>query len=557
LKTIDNNPMKHRTTKRNLLLLILTAVVCYFLGIFGHLNAFLVTFVLFYVLSYSLFTNVIWNLQTHKTRQRFKNNQIFLHIIVVGCIILFLLGRSVISKHYMQNTFPLIRLSAKFGLLAFIIYYGIRLCKTGLSKINIFLAVLYLGFVIIPFLPSLFKLSNNEKGNKSKFNIEALRSLPYTNWTPVENINNVSVTLNNKQLANKGINVYNFVTKKLVNLIDMEGNVLHSINLDRKNEIRGYSQKSEFCKNGDIVCYFRDKMVARIDWNGLHKWQIKTRAHHDFDIRPNEQIYILTRKDSVMRWRFLPVPVLEDMIYVISPEGKYQKTIGFLEPLKKDIPPKTVLRLYCRMIHPLNLAKIMWKMLKAKRIFKASSVFDIMHTNSVDVSEKNVPGLCSKDDILISIRDMNLVVIYSPKKSDFVWKWGPGEISGQHHAQFQENGNIMLFDNGTCRGIPVRNFSRVIEINPKTKQIEWEYTESPKEKFFTTGGGENQKLPNGNVLITETCTGRVFEVTTDGRKVWEFYNPHNKDGNKLRATIPRMFRIVNPQDYRHIRDLEH
>ena len=34
-----------------------------------------------------------------------------------------------------------------------------------------------------------------------------------------------------------------------------------------------------------------------------------------------------------------------------------------------------------------------------------------------------------------------------------------------------------------------------------------------------------QKLPNGNVLITESSGGRLFEVTPDKRIVWEYINP--------------------------------
>jgi hypothetical protein len=40
-----------------------------------------------------------------------------------------------------------------------------------------------------------------------------------------------------------------------------------------------------------------------------------------------------------------------------------------------------------------------------------------------------------------------------------------------------------------------------------------------------------ERLPNGNTLITEAAGGRLLEVTPDGRIVWEFINP-------VRATHP-------------------
>ena len=33
-------------------------------------------------------------------------------------------------------------------------------------------------------------------------------------------------------------------------------------------------------------------------------------------------------------------------------------------------------------------------------------------------------------------------------------------------------------------------------------------------------------MPNGNTFICEGAKGRFFEVTNDGKKVWEFLNPY-------------------------------
>ncbi len=39
-----------------------------------------------------------------------------------------------------------------------------------------------------------------------------------------------------------------------------------------------------------------------------------------------------------------------------------------------------------------------------------------------------------------------------------------------------------------------------------------------------------QRLPNGNTLITGSSGGRIFEVTRDGEIVWEFFNPRRAAG---------------------------
>ena len=37
--------------------------------------------------------------------------------------------------------------------------------------------------------------------------------------------------------------------------------------------------------------------------------------------------------------------------------------------------------------------------------------------------------------------------------------------------------------------------------------------------------GDVQELPSGNFLSSDGQSGRAFEVTREGKIVWEFYNP--------------------------------
>ena len=66
----------------------------------------------------------------------------------------------------------------------------------------------------------------------------------------------------------------------------------------------------------------------------------------------------------------------------------------------------------------------------------------------------------------------------------------------------------------------------------------------PTDPFFSRTCGSNQRLPNGNTLITETDYGRVFEVTRDNEIVWEFISPYRAgDNNELIATVLEMIRV--------------
>ncbi|MFC1909401.1 aryl-sulfate sulfotransferase, partial [Chloroflexota bacterium] len=95
-------------------------------------------------------------------------------------------------------------------------------------------------------------------------------------------------------------------------------------------------------------------------------------------------------------------------------------------------------------------------------------------------------------------------------------------------------GNILVFDNGGQSGYGgsdgypryTRDYSRIIEFNPVTLEVAWQYgAGSGKEFFFSHNISSAQRLPNGNTLITEGANGRVFEVTPYKEIVWDFLSP--------------------------------
>jgi hypothetical protein len=90
---------------------------------------------------------------------------------------------------------------------------------------------------------------------------------------------------------------------------------------------------------------------------------------------------------------------------------------------------------------------------------------------------------------------------------------------------------ILIFDNGYRR-----EYSKVIELNPVTESIEWHYMGTPRKAFFTSNKGSAQRLPNGNTLICQGNAGRAFEVTMDGRVVWDWPNPMIEDDRRAFLT---------------------
>ena len=105
-------------------------------------------------------------------------------------------------------------------------------------------------------------------------------------------------------------------------------------------------------------------------------------------------------------------------------------------------------------------------------------------------------------------------------------RYGKGKIFHQHDVQELDNGNIMCFDNGVHRsnyyGPP---YSRIVEIDPETDEIVWEYKDDPPWAFYSATQSGNERLPNGNTFVCQTHLGRLFEVTHAGELVWEYISP--------------------------------
>ena len=144
------------------------------------------------------------------------------------------------------------------------------------------------------------------------------------------------------------------------------------------------------------------------------------------------------------------------------------------------------------------------------------------------------------------------------RSGDIVWRVGPnygygtdevvlGDIIGPHMTHLIPRGlpgagNILVFDNGGfsgfgsyLNGLPatwpnkLRDYSRVVEFNPITLRVVWEYkvpVAGDAPKFFSTLISGAQRLRNGNTMITQGGTGRVFEVTRSGDIVWDYVSPY-------------------------------
>ena len=155
---------------------------------------------------------------------------------------------------------------------------------------------------------------------------------------------------------------------------------------------------------------------------------------------------------------------------------------------------------------------------------------------------------------VVSARHQNALFAVATDTFEFLWVLGYGgrpedgfngdfamaeedRFLEQHAPQILDNGNIVLFDNGSCTACLeeveadyTRGWSRAIEIaydvDAGTAEVVWEFR--PDEDIYAPIWGDADRLPGGTTLVT---FGRKPEVTViieadaEGEEIWRMSYP--------------------------------
>ena len=113
-------------------------------------------------------------------------------------------------------------------------------------------------------------------------------------------------------------------------------------------------------------------------------------------------------------------------------------------------------------------------------------------------------------------------------------RWIPDGLPGA--------GNVLIFNNGSEHPGFERGYSSVDETAMPSDGYNyrrdargayflppepvWTYAADPPESFYAAISSNAQRLPNGNTLIVDGPSNRIFEVTKQGEVVWDFAYPN-------------------------------
>ncbi len=535
--------------KKKALCLLVLVLFCYAAAFLKLPFTFVILFfTLCYACLFLFIETIYWFVLPKKTRERYCAHQLRYRFAIVVLMILLILGRWIIN-YYAMSEDSTIRIFMKVLLLVITFLMGRSFLIKGMARTTLLCFAIYCLLVISPVVKDSIKSVPSHIDGKTS--LKKLQTLGYVNWTPIKEKSKSSVTIYDKQSCYDGVNIYSSKVDRATYLMDMQGNILHTWSLKSNDTYRDF-YCAELLENGDLLAIVEDENgFIKLGWDSEVKWETKVTGHHDFYVSRNGDIYVLAGKDTVVFFAGLPFSTKEDHIVVLTQNGEIKDDIPLYPVYKGCLSFKKVTRIYKQFSDPDLLLRMVSNRLFGRELFDNVGDVYFSHTNTVEIINEDIKGVCSKGDILISSRDMSLIGIFNVEEQHFVWTWGPGFVIGQHQPTLLDNGNIMMLDNGWKS----RSYSRVIELDPVTKEIKWEYTADVKEDFFTLGVGGNQRFPNGNTLVSEGGSGRIFEITKDGKIVWEFYNPNIKTETQERETIYRMDRITNLENYPKLQQL--
>ncbi len=314
-------------------------------------------------------------------------------------------------------------------------------------------------------------------------------------------------------------------------LADMQGEVVHewTFPFDDIPKPAGFEQRAAFgtryfrraalLDGGALLALYDGAALIKLDKDSRLEWSLLGGYHHDLDVAADGSIWVLTHEAHVVPRLHETAKVKEDFVTRVSADGEVLGKWSLLEAFENSA--------YAPLLTSVN---------------PEQRSGDIFHTNTItmfDGSLAHHSPLFAEGNALVSVWGLDTVAIVDLGANEVVWAL-TGLWHRQHEPIVLENGNLLVFDN-----MGANERSSVIEIEPFTQRIAWSFVGDDENDFYSALCGTSARLANGNTLITESLSGRAFEVAPDGEVVWRYLSPfrveqNGKDGVAVLMEVVRL-----------------
>lgn len=336
-------------------------------------------------------------------------------------------------------------------------------------------------------------------------------------------------------------------------VVDAEGNIIHQWRTDWFEiwpDDSGFAEKKrpkrqpgvsvhgiKITEDGGIVFNFEILSTVRIDACSNVQWKLNNRGHHFVTEDENGDFWVgggmLHPRGTEFRHPNFRMPLAEDTILQLSPEGEVKREIPILDILFQND------------LHGLIFMGTLQQI-------DTRVGGDTIHLNDVEFFPSDMEeGIFKHGDMIMSLRNNHSIIVVDPETLEIKHR-ATGMFMRQHDPDFISGDKYIVFDNQTMRYGEGQgeSRSRIVEVtaSPDGGVKEWREVYAPandEAKFYTRAMGWQQPLDNGNVLAVVSFDGRIVELDSEGKLVWEY---RNAVGENVRGLVSEGERLPVEMD---------
>jgi len=349
--------------------------------------------------------------------------------------------------------------------------------------------------------------------------LDTMAHLGYVDYAePDASASGVVVNLSGR--ASPGYTLVTSLPHGRATLFDMQGRELRSWS-HAEGAVARWS-RARILRNGDVLCISPEAdTLTRVRFDGQPIWSLSLEVHHDGIELPDGRLLVLVRRFRTIDAIDPERRSVDNLLVFVSAAGVVEEELSLYDLLMAE--PRLL-----EVVRPAGLEDL-----------PSGYNIDPIHANTVawlaDPALERANPAFRAGRVLVTLRYLDSVALLDLGERRCMWAWGKGVLQGPHDASILANGHVLVLDNGLQRG-----WSRVVEYDPGSGEIVWEYRAEVPERFHTQGRGTVQALPNGDVLVGNSNSGEAFELDRGGKVVWRFLNPlHDEKGARGVVRVER------------------
>ena len=347
-------------------------------------------------------------------------------------------------------------------------------------------------------------------------------------WYHKKTTRTTKVTVNDDELTTSGLIAISTISadnEMIVQIIDRSANIIHEWKIDwfriwpnpdhLKDDIRPRSRPGThihgmvLLDDGDLVFNFEGLGLVRLNSCGEVVWRLPYRTHHSIHLDESGNFWVagqITYTEPLTRLPNYKPPFEEFTILEVSPNGQIITEISVSELIQEN-----------------GLSGLLYLSTRADDSTLVSG--DTLHLNDVETFPSSLAsGVFERGDIMISLRNINTIIVFNKEDRKIKFQ-STGHFLRQHDPDFIDGNTISLFDNNNLYPQSDRGTSRIVSLSAEHGgHVSTVYSGTVDQPFYSSKMGKHQLFSNGNILITESMTGRAFEINRKGNVVWEYFN---------------------------------